>query len=184
MDWSEARYGHDIYWPMLAIFIKNRTKNMTPDEINRHAGMLNDRYNLIDRCQSNQIQPWNRYNNLRRAFRELFPVKIWVPNHQKDMLRFLSYHTCEYPFDNVDQEGAENNRKRKLVCSASLTNLAESAPPEVNTMATNTEPQPSTSAMSVDSPSTFTMPINSTNASTDHPTPSENPPIQRAPSPY
>ena len=182
LDMSEAEFSHEVYYPMLALLIKRKAKTpdgrpMQQDEINRNADKLNDPYKIIPKLLSGEVQPYNRWHNQRRAILELFPPKIWVPTHQKDFVRWLSFHCCEYPHDNVDKEGKKNDRKRKLIVSNSLTLLAVPAPPEVQTTGSNTDDQqPCTSSQALLTDQNFTA--------SSLGKPSENPPIERAASPY
>ena len=127
LDQSPAQYGYEIYYPSMAIETQ-KLRNQDIHNINRNAA-INDPLRLIEQCQMRPNMVAHRFTIRRRDFQNMFPSKIWVSNGSKNFLRSLSFHSAEYPHDDIDKDHETEQRERNLIVSESLTNIAVPPPP-------------------------------------------------------
>ena len=129
LDQSPTQFGQEIFYPLMAV--RHKELRGEKDHINRHA-YIHDPLRLIEQTQRQGL--WflsHRFTERRRDFQNFFPKRVWVANDQKRFLRFLSYHSAEYPFDDVPTDQQREKEEREIVLGATLTNIASPKPLEI-----------------------------------------------------
>ena len=129
LDQSPTQFGQEIFYPLMAV--QHKMIHGKSDDINRHAH-IHDPFRFIEQTQRQGL--WflaHRFTERRRDFQNFFPKRVWVANDQKRFLRFLSYHTAEYPFDDVPTDERREKEERKIILGKTLTNIASPKPLEI-----------------------------------------------------